>query len=220
MTLMEMKGKIAILLGIVLLVAATPFAFIAAMRMVKSDNPRIHLIPDMDNQPKFKAQSVNPFFADKRAMRPRIAGTVARGEWYANPIVRDGTLAGAWAAEIPETVTEEMVQRGQGKFATYCVPCHGQEGNGDGIVAKRAAQLQEGTWTPPTSLHDPTVKQQPPGQIFYTISYGIRTMPAYGAQILTYDRWAIVAYVKTLQQNANANPNSASPQNPDAQPKN
>jgi mono/diheme cytochrome c family protein len=208
-----MKKYIIISLCIVLIVAASPFAFIATMRMIKSDNPRIHLIPDMDNQPKFKAQSMNPFFADRRAMRPRIAGTVARGEWYANPIIHDGTLAGAWATEIPETVTEELIQRGQGKFTIYCVPCHGQAGNGDGIVAKRAAQWQEGTWTPPTSLHDATVKQQPPGQIFYTISHGIRTMPTYGAQIAPYDRWAIVAYVRTLQQNPNTNPTGAPSEN-------
>ena len=33
----------------------------------------------MDNQPKYKAQSRNSLFADRRAMRPPVEGTVARG---------------------------------------------------------------------------------------------------------------------------------------------
>lgn len=208
-----MKGKIAILWGIVFVLAAIPFVFIATTCVMQSDDPRIPLVPDMANQPKFKAQSLNPFFADRRAMRPRIAGTVARGEWYANPIVHDGTLAGEWALTIPETVNEEFIQRGQKTYTIYCAPCHGFKGNGEGSVAKRAGQLREGTWTPPTSLHGATVKQQPPGQIFYAITHGIRVMPAHGPQIVPYDRWAIVAYVQALQRNPNAAANDAPPEN-------
>ena len=42
------------------------------------------------------------------------------------------------------------------------------------------------------------------GHIYNTINNGIRNMPAYGAQVPTADRWAIVAYVKALQRSQNA----------------
>ena len=37
----------------------------------------MHLVMDMDKQPRFKAQRATPLFADDRAMRPQVEGTVA-----------------------------------------------------------------------------------------------------------------------------------------------
>jgi hypothetical protein len=68
------------------------------------------------------------------------------------------------------------------------------------MVAKRADELQEGTWTPPTSFHTDLIRQRPSGHIFNTISNGIRNMPGYSSQIPVEDRWAIVAYVRALQR--------------------
>jgi mono/diheme cytochrome c family protein len=82
----------------------------------------------------------------------------------------------------------------------YCSPCHGLAGYGDGMVAKRAEELQEGTWTPPSSMHSDLIRVRPAGQLFNTITNGIRNMPAYGQQISVEDRWAIVAYVRALQR--------------------
>ena len=56
------------------------------------------------------------------------------------------------------------------------------------------------TWTTAKSLHDPVVKQNPLGRLFNTISYGRGTMGPYKDQITPADRWAIVAYIKALQE--------------------
>jgi mono/diheme cytochrome c family protein len=82
-------------------------------------------------------------------------------------------------------------------------------GYGDGIVNKRGMELMNlgtnGTaWVQPKSIHDADVREQPPGQIYNSITNGVRTMPAYGSQIPVPDRWAIVAYVKALQRSQNA----------------
>ena len=45
---------------------------------------------------------------------------------------------------------------------------------------------------------------QPVGKIYRTISYGIRKMPGYEAQIMPEDRWAIILYMKSLQRSRNA----------------
>ncbi len=55
------------------------------------------------------------------------------------------------------------------------------------------------TWVMPTNLGDAVVRERRNGHIFNTISNGIRTMPSYGEQVPTADRWAIVSYVRALQ---------------------
>jgi mono/diheme cytochrome c family protein len=67
-------------------------------------------------------------------------------------------------------------------------------------VSKRADALQEGTWTPPSSLHTDLVRGRAAGHLFNTITNGIRNMPGYGSQIPVEDRWAVVAYMRALQR--------------------
>lgn len=192
--------------------ALVPLALIARARVTTSPRPRIHLILDMSKQPKFKTQTANPLFADARAMRPEVPGTVARGELHEENAYFEGRDAAGWVTVIPMPVTEQLVRRGQERYDIYCEPCHGLAGYGDGQVAKRADQLQEGTWTPPSSYHTDLVRGRPVGHLFNTITNGIRNMPSYGAQIPVSDRWAIAAYVRALQLSQDANVNDVPPE--------
>lgn len=187
--------------------AIIPFVLITRARSTKFDKPRFHLIPDMDNQQKFKTESANPIFADGRAMRPAVAGTVARGQLREDEHFYRGVVNGDWATTFPMTVTPAVMARGKARFDIYCAPCHGLDGSGEGIVGKRAERLAEGTWTPPSNYHTEVVRGRPVGHLFNTISNGIRNMPAYGPQIPEADRWAIVAYVRALQRSQMASVN-------------
>lgn len=192
---------------VVILVALSwiPVALALRARVVKKTEPRIHIIPDMDNQPKVKAQSRFMLFADRRGMRPPVEGTVARGSLIGNPSLELGKTADdAWVETIPVDVSMSLLERGRQRYDIFCSPCHGLSGYGDGMVARRADQLQEGTWTPPTSFHTDLIRERPAGHIYNTIANGIRNMPAYGSQIPVDDRWAIVAYVRALQRSQNA----------------
>lgn len=181
-----------------------PLALIMRARVTTSSQPRIHVVPDMDSQPKYKTQSRNALFADRRAMRPPVEGAVARGEVLGEQALMTGREGDGWIAEIPVPVDEALLVRGRQRYDIYCSPCHGLAGFGDGMVAKRADALQEGTWTPPSSFHTDLIRQREAGHIFNTISNGIRNMPAYGSQIPVEDRWAVVAYVRALQRSQNA----------------
>jgi len=125
---------------------------------------------------------------------------VARGDLEGSAAYRTGRTGDGWVTAFPVPVTEQLMRRGQERYDIYCSPCHGLAGYGDGVVAKRADALQEGTWTPPSSYHTDLVRSRPAGQLFNTITNGIRNMAAYGAQIPVADRWAIVAYVRALQR--------------------
>ena len=74
------------------------------------------------------------------------------------------------------------------------------------MIARRAIELQQGTWTPPSSLHTELVRSRPLGHLFNTASNGIRNMSGYASQVSVDDRWAIVAYVRALQRSQHATP--------------
>jgi len=186
---------------LLVLVALTlvPMALVVRSQLSDSPTPRIQVVPDMDDQQRFNPQAENALFADGRAMRAHVPGTVARGD-VADEHFLTGMLEDEWAATNAVTVTRGVMHRGRERFDIFCAVCHGLAGRGDGLVAQRADALQEGTWTPPTDLASDVVRERPDGELFDIITSGIRKMPAYGAQIPVADRWAIVAYVRALQR--------------------
>ena len=210
--------RIFIFVGLILLLCLLlPPAIIARVRSTPNSNLPIHIIQDMAFQSKYKTQAVNPMFADGNTMRPPVVNAVARGETYLDAHLYDGVIDGQWANVLPSQVKMdfETLRRGQERFDIYCSVCHGISGGGNGIVNQRAMELVANTngpvngtvWVQAKNLvHDELVTVQPMGQLFNTITYGIRNMAGYGSQIPTEDRWAIAAYVKALQRSQNAQP--------------
>lgn len=186
--------------------ALIPFAVIAKARVTLSKEPRIHIIRDMDNQAYYKGQAANELFADGRAMRPPVPGTVARGEaelddHYYRGLGPDGKFTDTFPKDV--TVDRPLLERGRERYAVFCAMCHGHAGYGDGMIHQRAMELMSKgragmEWVPPTNLH--TLKDYRVGQLVHVITNGVRNMPPYGAQVPIADRWAIAAYVKALQR--------------------
>jgi mono/diheme cytochrome c family protein len=202
-----------IAISLVMVVATwLPLSITGRARVVTSTEPRIQILQDMGIQPKFREQQTNPLFADDRAMRPHVDGTVARGtldddDHFYRGFTHDPTTgAVVFDTQFPSQVklTDQLLRRGQSRFNIYCYVCHGLDGSGNGPVAQRVALLRQNNvtdlvWTAPAVLTSDRIRAEPDGQLFNTISNGIRAMPSYGAQIPTPDRWAIVAYVRALQ---------------------
>lgn len=164
------------------------------------ETPPIHPNLNMDFQNRFDPQERNDFFADRRSQRPPVEGTVARGNLQADDAYYKGvTVNGAPVDNIPERITVDraFVERGQNRFNVYCSPCHGQVGDGQGVVGAQYWPV------PVTSVHNERVRNAPDGYIFDVITNGIRTMPKYSHQVSVRDRWAIVAYVRALQRSQN-----------------
>lgn len=115
-----------------------------------------------------------------------------------------GTPDYAWLTELPVKADEALFELGRHKYEQNCAVCHGYGGYGDGLVAQRAAQLNQSSWFPPTSLHAADVQKQPVGRIYYTISHGKGKMGSYAASLSPRERWAVVAYVRALQRSQNS----------------
>jgi len=151
---------------------------ISGCRGWTSSEPPIHPNPNMDTQIKYKPYRGSDFFADQRDMRPRVEGTIARGD----------------LASIDEPhLTYKIMQRGRERFNIYCAPCHSAYGDGNGIVGRRLPIR-------PTTFHNDYMRAQTREHYVDVITNGIRTMPAYKHQIPMHDRWAIAAYIQALQE--------------------
>jgi mono/diheme cytochrome c family protein len=102
-----------------------------------------------------------------------------------------------YVREFPLPLTSELVLHGQERFRIYCAPCHGKDATGGGPV------VEHGFPRPP-SLHSATLKNAPAGYSFDVVSRGLRDMPEFRNRIPLRDRWAVVAYVRAMQQAGSA----------------
>jgi mono/diheme cytochrome c family protein len=147
---------------------------------------------DMHNQPKYRPLRGSELFADKRSARPLVEGTVARGTLREDTAFYTGKTAGGFVTEVPVKVTPELLARGQSQFQVFCAPCHGRTGRGDGMIVQRGFKA-------PSSYHVDRLRQMPIGYFYDVITIGFGAMADYAAQVPPHDRWAIAAYVRTLQ---------------------
>jgi mono/diheme cytochrome c family protein len=147
---------------------------------------------DMHDQPKYKPLRPSAFFADGRASRPLVEGTVARGHLDDDSGFLTGKAAGVYLTSLPVALSPELAQRGRERYDVYCSPCHDRTGSGNGMIVQRGFKR-------PPSLHEERLRQMPPGYFFEAVTQGFGVMPSYAAQIPPADRWAIVAYLGALQ---------------------
>jgi len=128
-------------------------------------------------------------------------------EIFAKPQWKDGKLAGEgyWVNHIPEHAIEKaggwepLIRRGQQQFNVQCAVCHGASGRGGGGEIAFGVVGAYGLSVAPANVVTPEIQAQPDGQLFNTITNGVRTMPAYAHQVKVQDRWAVVAYLRVLQ---------------------
>jgi len=167
---------------------------------LKEQSP-IHLNPNMDHQEKFQAQEKNTMFADERAMRPPVQGTVARGFLREDTRFYQGIdEAGELITDMPVPVTRDLLERGQERYEIYCTVCHGSAGDGKGVIMVGNGGKGYG-YIPAPDYHAERLIELSNGHYYEIISNGTPTgtMPGYAQQIPVADRWAIIAYIRALQ---------------------
>ncbi len=147
---------------------------------------------DMHDQPKYRPFRQSDFYADQRSARPFVTGTVARGSLREDAVYFTGKNGSDFVAELPVKVTPALLARGQERFQVFCSPCHGRTGRGDGMIVQRGFKA-------PSSYHVDRLRAMPVGYFYDVITNGFGAMADYSAQVPPADRWAIAAYIRTLQ---------------------
>ena len=155
-------------------------------------------------QPKYDPLEPSDFFADGMSARPRIPGTVARGELSLTGFLATGKVNGQDGDGFPFPVTMQVMNRGQERFNIYCSECHGKLGDGNGMIPSRGYRR-------PPSYHTDTLRAAKTGHFFDVITNGFGAMPSYAPQVPVNDRWAIIAYIRALQLSEHATVNDVPP---------
>jgi Cytochrome C oxidase, cbb3-type, subunit III len=159
----------------------------------------------MHVQPKYLPDDASNFFADGRADRPEVIGTVARGHMQLDEHLYTGRVNGVLVDSFPFPITKRVLERGRDRFNIYCTPCHDYTGSGHGMVVQRGFPV-------PPSYHIERLRNAPAGHFFEVITNGYGAMYSYAARISPEDRWAIVAYIRALQFSQHASLNDVPPQ--------
>ncbi len=177
-------------------------ALTLAMRRDTSQ-PNFMFLPEMVYSVAYDAFAPNPVFADGQTLQTPAHGTIARGRtplhYTAAP--EDAVRAGAELKNPFETPTGERAEqqrqayldRGAQVFRSFCIPCHGPSGAGDGPVARRG-------FPPPPSLTGERAVNMKDGQMFHVLTYGQGNMASYAAQVFPEDRWKVILHIRELQQ--------------------
>lgn len=170
--------------------AAVSLAFAALLFSGCADDLR----QDMATQPKNRPLSPSDFFPDGRSERPLIENTVAHGA-IDNDVYNVSKDFAGFPAAIK--LDERLLTRGQDRYRIFCTPCHGLQGDGQGMIAMRGMKH-------PPSYHIDRLRQAPNGYFYDVMSNGFGSMYSYSERISPADRWAIIAYVRALQFSRNA----------------
>jgi mono/diheme cytochrome c family protein len=152
---------------------------------------------DMHNQPRYKPLAASEFFADHRAARPQVEGTIPRGHLRIDEARYTGKMAGEDIDQFPIPIGKADIERGENRFNIYCTPCHGRLGDGNGMVVLRGFRQ-------PPSYYSQRLMTAPVGHFFDAVTNGYGAMPSYASRVQNDDRWRIIAYIRALQLSESA----------------
>ncbi len=140
----------------------------------------------MERQPRYDTYAPAPIFPNGSSAQTPPEGTISQSETSRQK-----------ALSTPPPVTEALLQRGKERYDIFCAPCHGLDGDGDGIVVKRG-------FPAPPSYHSKALMQAPASHFLDVIANGYGVMYSYGDRVPPADRWAILAYIRALQLSRHA----------------
>ena len=136
----------------------------------------------MRQQKRYGTYTPAALFRDNTEAQPLPAGVVAQGD-----LERAARIAN------PPAVSAKLLSRGRERYDVFCSPCHGLSGRGDGMIVQRG-------FPAPPSYGDARLRAAPGRYIFDVITNGYGVMYPYATRVEPEDRWAIVAYVRALQE--------------------
>lgn len=171
-------------------------------------SPGLEYAPDMyhsiplDPYSQIKENKFNPGGMN---MREPAKGSVARGKQGYNLYLSVDTaeVAGVELTNPLRVQQDRLVEgaeahlaRGKVLYSRFCAPCHGEQGDGQGLVGVKYKGVP--------SFQAGRVAELPEGHIYHVIAEGRGRMMPYGSQLNPTERWQVVMYVQQLQQGEGA----------------
>ena len=187
--------------------------FVAAMSMTSCkrghNETNWEFAPNMYNPVGYEPYSQikkNAINADGKNMREPVSGTVSRRNYQTKFGLGDSAMTDLMVYNIPKDSieiaervlvnpvpnNEKALVDGKVLYERYCTHCHGEAGEGNGLVAEQYKGVPNYKADAYLNMND--------GHIFHVITNGKGRMWAHGSQITPDERWKIVHYVHKLQK--------------------
>lgn len=172
---------------------------LAANLAIRRDpaTPNFEILPDMARSVAYASFSPNPVLPGGKTLQTPVPGTLPRGFApfpYAN--TPEEAIRAGKELRNPLDATAART-RGAVVFQNFCTPCHGATLRGDGPVAQRG-------FPAPPNLKSEKSMNLPEGQVFHILTFGQKNMPSYASQLTVRDRWSVISYLRSVQDEARA----------------
>nr|WP_317168428.1 cytochrome c [Blattabacterium cuenoti] len=165
--------------------------------MYYSDSYEPYSDPDFSYNKKFKIIKIPFFIENKTSSLPPVKGTVPRSEYYDFSSEEISNKGFEYSKKINKSPLRKkyndlskILKEGKELYKINCSICHGDIGDGQGILVKNEKILG----IPDYKDRDITI-----GSVYYVITYGKNNMNSYASQLNKLDRWKIAEYVMYLK---------------------
>src|SRR5690606_14229029 len=131
---------------------------------------------DMWNESRLKPLEEGHYFAYGQTARVPGPGPVPYLRQDEDEHLITGRVDGQDVNDLPPglDLTPALLKRGQARFNIYCTPCHGYNGNGDGMIVRRG-------FPAPPSYHIDRLRQAPLGHYYRVMTNGFGRMYSYAS---------------------------------------
>lgn len=172
---------------------ALTLIFLASCTDTKPIKRKVQYMGDTDmyTSVPYDTYSDNPEFKNGISAQKPVEGTIARGEeLYEVPNNEVGYQFAKDSIHSPLKVNEENLKNGEKMYKLYCAVCHGDTGDGQGVLVKNEKFLGV------PNYKDREITE---GSIHHVIMYGRNMMGSHASQLTDKERWQVVQYVEKLR---------------------
>ena len=153
--------------------------------------PNYQYFPNMYEPVGYESYADRDAFANGIEAQLPAEGSIARGwEPYDYPDTNEGYEAAKADLKSPIALSDEHQKQGAELYGIYCAVCHGNKGDGQGILMQREKFLG----VPSYADRDIT-----PGSIYHVLMYGKNAMGSNAGQVNANERWKIAQHVMALR---------------------
>ncbi|WP_432412631.1 c-type cytochrome [Rasiella sp. SM2506] len=180
-------------------------AFVTAVCLMvfscaNENSPNYQYMPNMYSPVGYETYGEYEIFEGQQEAMLPAEGSIPRG-W--SPYDYENTTEGLELAKVelknPLEVTDKNLAAGAQLYTIYCAVCHGDSGDGQGILAQREKFLG----IPSYAAEGRVITE---GGVYHVQMYGLNSMGSYASQTNELERWQITQHVMNLKAQLKGEP--------------
>ena len=184
----------------ILLISIALVAMIVLVSCGGDTKPSYQYMPNMYEPVGYETYGEYEVFPGQQEAMLPVLGTVPRGYApYDYPDTTNGSDAAKKDLKNPLEVTQKNLDAGKELYTIFCAVCHGDKGDGNGILMQREKILGIPSYAAAGRLIND-------GGVYHVQMYGLNSMGSYASQTNELERWQITQNVMNLKATLEGTP--------------